>query len=129
MAYVFLAYGMHSCLNAVAGAAGTPGCVLIRALEPIHGAAAMATRRRLAAGSVGLTNGPAKLTQALAITLAANGADLTRGRLTIVPPPRRERFTVAIGPRVGITRATDWPLRFAIHGSRYVSRPRPPEPR
>jgi len=120
---------MHSCLNAITGATGTPGCVLIRALEPVHGAAAMAARRGLAAGSVGLTNGPAKLTEALAITLAANGADLTRGRLTIAAPSRRGRPTVAIGPRAGITRATEWPLRFWIRGNRYVSRPRPPEAR
>jgi DNA-3-methyladenine glycosylase len=85
----------------------------------------MATRRGLAVGSVGLTAGPAKLTEALGITLAANGADLTRGRLTIAAPSRRECFTVAIGSRVGITRSTDWPLRFSIRENRYVSRPRP----
>lgn len=133
VAYVFLAYGLHACLNAITGRPGTPGCVLIRALEPTRGAATMARRRRLPAAAVGLTNGPAKLTEALAITLADNGADLTRGRLTIEPPgpaadgsgPARGP-AVAAGPRVGITRATDLPLRFWIRGSRHVSRPRPP---
>lgn len=128
-AYVFLAYGMHACLNAITGAPGTPGCVLIRALEPVYGADVMAARRRLPSGSPALTNGPAKLTQALAITLAANGADLARGRLRIAARDRPVAFAMATGPRVGITRAADWPLRFWIRGNRYVSRPRPAESR
>jgi DNA-3-methyladenine glycosylase len=124
-AYVFLAYGLHACLNAITGAPGTPGCVLIRALEPVRGAGIMARRRRLPSGSPALTNGPAKLTQALAITLAENGADLARGRLRIADRTRPVSAVVATGPRVGITRAADWPLRFWLRGNPYVSRPRP----
>ena len=128
-AYVFLAYGLHACLNAITGAPGTPGCVLIRALEPVRGADVMALRRRLPSGSPALTNGPAKLTQALAITLAENGADLARGRLRIAARDRPVAAAVATGPRVGITRAADWPLRFWLRGNPYVSRPRPAESR
>lgn len=128
IAYVFLAYGLHACLNAVAGPAGAPGCVLIRALAPARGLATMAARRHLAPGARGLADGPAKLTEALGITLAENGADLTRGRLTIRerrPAAGARPPAVAVGRRVGITRATDLPLRFWIRGDPHVSRPRP----
>ncbi len=121
-AYVFRAYGLHHCLNATTGRAGRPGCVLIRALEPVAGLRAMARRRGLAADSVRLTNGPGKLTVALAVTLRDNGADLTRGALVIGPPDAPRDFAVAAGRRVGITRATTLPLRFWIRGNPYVSR-------
>jgi DNA-3-methyladenine glycosylase len=122
VAYVFLAYGLHACLNAITGAAGTPGCVLIRALEPLRGLATMAERRGVTPDSRALTSGPARLTQALAITVAQSGADLTRGRLTIAGRPPSPRFAVGIGRRVGITRATEPALRFWIDGHRDVSR-------
>ena len=122
-AYVFRIYGLHHCLNAITGRAGHPGCVLIRALEPIAGARAMARRRGQAAASVGLTNGPGKLAEALDVTLRDNGADLTRGRLVIGRPPGPRGFAVGVGRRVGITRAVDRLLRFWIRGNPYVSRP------
>jgi DNA-3-methyladenine glycosylase len=125
VAYVYLAYGMHACLNAITGRPGTPGCVLIRALEPVAGVEMMARRRALPAGAAALANGPAKLTRALAITLRQNGADLTRGSLTITPDGGSGELDVATGPRVGITRATDLPLRFWIRGNPYVSGPHP----
>jgi DNA-3-methyladenine glycosylase len=121
-AYVFRIYGLHDCLNATTGRTGHPGCVLIRALEPITGVASMARRRGVPAATVALTNGPGKLTQALAITRRDNGADLTRGPLTFAPPAGPRDFRVAVGPRVGLTRATALPLRFWIRGNRYVSR-------
>lgn len=128
-AYVFRIYGLHLCLNAVAGPRGTPGCVLIRALEPCRGTATMARRRRRPPASR-LTDGPGKLTQALGVTLRDNGADLTRGRLTIHPPSDHRSFLVATGARIGISRARDLPLRFWIHGNPWVSRTGPPgEPR
>src|SRR5207237_1257581 len=101
--------------------AGHPGCVLIRALEPIAGARAMARRRGQAAASVGLTNGPGKLAEALDVTLRDNGADLTRGRLVIDRPPGPRGFAVGVGPRVGVTRAVGRLLRFWIRGHTYVS--------
>jgi DNA-3-methyladenine glycosylase len=121
-AYVYRIYGMHFCLNAIAGTSGTPGCVLIRALEPVAGLTAMARRRRLPADAVGLANGPGKLTEALAITLRENGADFTSGLLVIAPPDAPRDFSIAVGPRVGITRAVDLPLRFRIRGNDWVSR-------
>jgi DNA-3-methyladenine glycosylase len=125
VAYVFLAYGLHACLNAITGPAGTPGCVLIRALEPVLGAKVMARRRGVSAGSPTLASGPARLTQALGVTLRQNGADLTRGPLVVRPAAAPARFAIDVGRRVGITRATDLRLRFWIRDSRYVSRPVP----
>jgi DNA-3-methyladenine glycosylase len=126
-AYVFRAYGVHLCLNAIAGAAGTPGCVLIRAVEPVRGEAAMRRRRGLDLGQRGrrrLADGPGKVTQALAISLRENGVDLTRGPLTIRPGPGSGRLAVASGPRIGITRARSRRLRFWIRGHPDVSSPR-----
>jgi DNA-3-methyladenine glycosylase len=122
VAYVFLNYGTHHCLNAIAGPAGTPGCVLIRALEPLTGHAVMARRRGMAADARRLTVGPGNLTRALAVTLRDNGRDLTRGSLTIEPAPEPWRFRIATGPRVGITRSADLPLRFWVAGNPFVSR-------
>jgi DNA-3-methyladenine glycosylase len=120
-AYVFLAYGVHFCLNAITGATGTPGCVLIRALEPLRGVTTMARRRR-ASGRARLATGPGNLTRALDVTLRDNGADLTRGVLTIEPPDQARAFRVATGVRIGITRAVDRPLRFWVAGNPFVSR-------
>jgi DNA-3-methyladenine glycosylase len=122
IAYVFPAYGMHACLNAIAGPAGRPGCVLIRALEPVTGAAAMARRRGVPPRSLRVASGPGNVTRALAVTLRDNGADLTRGALTIEPPDRPRDFRIARGPRIGITRSRDLPLRFWIAKNPYVSR-------
>jgi DNA-3-methyladenine glycosylase len=121
-AYVFRIYGVHYCLNVITGRAGSPGCVLIRALEPVTGMRAMAHRRGLAIGALHLANGPGKLCEALAITSDHNGMDVTRGSLVIAPAPEPPEFRVAVGPRIGITRATALPLRFWIRGNRYVSR-------
>jgi DNA-3-methyladenine glycosylase len=121
-AYVYLNYGIHHCLNAIAGAAGVAGCVLIRALAPDQGRAAMARRRGVAPTAARLASGPGNLTRALGITLRDNGADLTGGALTIEPPPAARDFRVAVGPRVGITRDTARRLRFWIAGHPAVSR-------
>ena len=98
IAYVFRAYGLHDCLNAIAGAAGTPGCVLIRALEPLLGVRTMARRRGQAdagpasARALGaLTGGPARLTQALGISLRDNGRDLRVPPLSIHAPAQGMR--------------------------------------
>ena len=132
LAYVFQAYGLHACLNAIVGPTGTPGCVLIRALEPLAGLRVMARRRRhrepaaprqSARGLAALTSGPARLTQALGITLRDTGRDLRRGALTIHAAARPGRPTVATGARVGITRSRELPLRFWIRGDPFVSRP------
>jgi DNA-3-methyladenine glycosylase len=124
VAYVFLNYGTHHCLNAIAGAAGTPGCVLLRALEPLRGRAVMARRRGVAADARRLASGPGNLTRALAVTLRDNGADLTRGPLTIERAAGHGRLQIATGPRIGIARSVDLPLRFWIADNPFVSRGR-----
>lgn len=120
-AYVFRAYGLHFCLNAIAGPRGVPGCVLIRAIEPVVGKATMAGRRQRSVGP-SLTDGPGKVTQALGVTLAENGQDLTRGPLTITAGPRPPADRVLVGRRIGITRSAGLPLRFRLIRSDY---PRP----
>jgi DNA-3-methyladenine glycosylase len=120
-AYVYLNYGMHRCLNAIAGPEGRPGCVLIRAVEPVRGLATMARRRGVARDAPRLASGPGNLTRALGVTLAENGTDLTVGRLTIEPPDRPRHFRIASGPRVGITRSVGLRLRFWIAGNPSVS--------
>jgi DNA-3-methyladenine glycosylase len=122
LAYVFVNYGMHYCLNAIAGPEGTPGCVLIRALEPLTGLRTMARRRGLAADARRLASGPGNLTRALGVTLRDNGADLTAGPLIIEPGVAPRRFRIASGPRIGITRSADLPLRFWVDGHPSVSR-------
>jgi DNA-3-methyladenine glycosylase len=121
-AYVYLNYGIHRCLNAIAGPAGRPGCVLIRAVEPLRGLPAMARRRGVPRDQARLASGPGNLTRALGITLEDNGADLTRGRLTVEPAEAPRAFRVASGPRIGITRAREPRLRFWIARNRFVSR-------
>jgi DNA-3-methyladenine glycosylase len=124
-AYVYLNYGVHYCLNAITNPAGTPGCVLLRALSPVAGIATM-VRRRSTTASARLASGPGNLTRALGITLRDNGADLTIGRLVIVPGDASRTFSVSCGARVGITRSLELPLRFWITGDPSVSGPRRP---
>jgi DNA-3-methyladenine glycosylase len=120
-AYVYLIYGMYECLNIVADKEGEPGCVLIRALEPVAGLAAMRKRR----GNVRdheLANGPGKLTIAMGITRAHNDADLTRGALTVHEETACTGFETGVSTRIGIRHNADWPMRFYIAGNRSVSK-------
>jgi DNA-3-methyladenine glycosylase len=126
-AYVYLSYGIHECLNIVAEPDGVPGCVLIRALEPLAGLDIMRSRRPGARNDRDLTSGPGKLTRALAITRAHNGVDLTRGKLTLHAPPDQDSLPertldIAVTPRIGITKCVDWPLRFVLKNTKCVSR-------
>ncbi len=120
-AYVYFIYGMYECLNLVAEPDGVPGCVLIRAVEPRDGVAEMQARRPKAKRIEDLASGPGKLTLALGITRALNGADVTRGPITVHDIGTGE-VDIVTGPRVGITHCADWPLRFHIRGNRFVSR-------
>ena len=121
-AYVYLIYGMYWCLNLVAEPDGQPGCVLIRALEPVAGIEEMRRRRPTARRLEDLASGPGKLTLAMGITRRHNAQDITRGPLVVRLPVSREPVPIAVTPRVGITRSADWPLRFCIEGNRFVSR-------
>jgi DNA-3-methyladenine glycosylase len=120
-AYVYLIYGMYQCLNIVAEPEGAPGCVLIRAIQPLSGIEEMQRQRVPAKRIEDLANGPGKLTRALGITLRHNGADVTRGPITVHPPDREVPVDIAVSPRVGISKSADLPLRFFIRGNPFVS--------
>jgi DNA-3-methyladenine glycosylase len=123
-AYVYFIYGMHECLNLVCEPAGTAGCVLIRALEPVAGLDLMRQRRPAARKDEDIASGPGKLTLALAITRAHNGADVTRGKLVVREALRPVAFEIEATPRIGISQAAELPLRFLIRDNRFVSRTR-----
>jgi DNA-3-methyladenine glycosylase len=121
-AYVYLIYGMYECLNLVAEPEGKPGCVLIRAIEPLEGLEVMHDRRPSARKPEQLASGPGKLTLALGITRKDNGVDVTRGPITVHKQASEARVSIVTAPRVGITHCSDWPLRFYVAGNRFVSR-------
>jgi DNA-3-methyladenine glycosylase len=119
-AYVYRSYGIHWCLNFVCEPEGSASAVLIRALEPTEGLAKM-RRRRGVDDERALCSGPGKLCEALAVTHKHNGLALDRA-----PFELRERMTVpeiAVGPRIGITKAVDAPWRYGLKGSRFLSKP------
>ena len=119
-AYVYFSYGMHYCLNVTAERPGQPGAVLLRALEPLAGIELMRAR-----GDRGpearLLSGPGKIGRAFGLTLQDNGRDLTRGPLGISAGLRVPDRRVVTSPRIGISRAVEFPYRFAVIGSRSVS--------
>lgn len=123
-AYIFKIRGYH-CLNAVAEEIDSPGCVLIRAVEPILGIEKV---KNLRVGNiereVDLTNGPGKLCQAFDIDLNLYGVDLVskNSPLFIAETTEKEEFEVEISKRMGITKAADLELRFTIKDNKFVSR-------
>jgi len=125
-AYVYFIYGMHYCLNFSCEPEGQAGGVLLRALEPLEGLAAMAKFRGLAPGTrlQLLTSGPGRLCEALDITRAThNGLDVTDARSGLyVEDDGFVPGAIDAVPRVGIRKAADRPLRFLIAGNRFVSR-------
>jgi DNA-3-methyladenine glycosylase len=144
-AYVYRSYGIHAMLNAVCEPEGSGAAVLIRALEPLTGVDQMRARRegngarastkrgspavRAASRSLrdtDLCSGPGKLTQALGIRLSENGSDLHTGPIRICARTDAWEEPIAVGMRVGITKAAELPWRFWLAGNANVSRPRPP---
>jgi len=118
-AYVYRSYGIHWCLNFVCREDGHGAGVLIRALEPLAGIAAMRERRGLEDLRL-LCSGPGKLGQALAITRELNGLALDRAPFEVLAAPAGVR--IVTGPRIGISRGLDKPWRFGLAGSPFVSR-------
>ena len=116
--YVYFTYGMHYCCNVVVGKEGMGSAVLIRAVEPTEGEELLASRRGGKSG-IELTNGPAKLCQAMAITRAMNGHDLEKAPLKLVLTDEPKELITT--KRVGISREKDKPWRFYLKGSIYVS--------
>lgn len=119
--YVYFTYGMHYCCNVVCGPAGYGSAVLIRALEPLAGEAVMSQRRRGLSGE-SLTNGPAKLCQALAIDRQWNGHDLHEAPLQIIIKPAVASKDIVETTRIGIREAKEVPWRFYLRGNSYVSK-------
>jgi len=119
--YVYFTYGMHYCCNVVVGPVGHGAAVLIRAIEPLDGKDLMALRRHGQDGP-GLTNGPAKLCQALGIDKALKGHDLSQPPLKLIMRPRLAKRGIVKTTRVGISRERDKRWRFYIAGSPYVSK-------
>lgn len=126
-AYVYFIYGMHFCMNVVAGPEDDPVAVLLRALEPVEGLDLMHARRPAAKRDRDLCSGPGKLCQALGIDRALDGEDLVESdrlfieRLRRRAPPRRH---ITVTGRVGVAYAEEWaaePLRFHLD-SEHVSK-------
>jgi DNA-3-methyladenine glycosylase len=127
-AYVYFIYGNHWCFNVVCRPAGVAEAVLVRALEPAFGFEWMQANRPVA-NAENLTNGPGKFCAAMKIDRSLDAVNLCdrESPIFIGENPEHKRVLNALGPittttRVGLTKAADWPLRFYLGGSRYVSR-------
>jgi DNA-3-methyladenine glycosylase len=122
-AYVYFCYGNHYLFNVVTEKEGTPGAILVRALEPVEGVSLMAKRRGIRPKSEkdlrNLTNGPGKLTQALGMGRPHNKTSLLKRPLYLRKARRKER--VRATTRIGITRGWELPLRFYLEGNPYLS--------
>ncbi len=120
-AYIYFTYGMHYCFNVVTAPKGAAEAVLIRALEPILGLELMQMRRH-SPTSKNLTNGPARLVEAMGITKELYGHDLTQPPLTIRTSKLVELVDVVTSSRIGIRHAQDKSFRFSIKDNPFVSK-------
>lgn len=122
--YVYSIHG-HVCLNIVSENHGTPGCVLIRAVEPLEGIDQMYRNRgREDLKLTQLANGPGKLCKAMHIGMDMYGVDVTdkESPLTVCQPLDKDPYEVATSRRIGITKAAEWELRFTLLDSPFTSR-------
>ena len=119
-AYVYRSYGIHWCLNFVCEGEGSASAVLLRALQPVKGLAAMRRRRGLAEERL-LCSGPGRMCEALGVTHAHNGRRLDRPPFALFARP--EAVEVVTGPRIGISKAVDLPWRYGLAGSPFLSKP------
>lgn len=120
-AYVYFTYGKHYCMNIVTGAAGEGSAVLIRAVEPIAGREYFEQNRHGWTGPA-VSNGPAKLCQAMLIDKQCNGHNLRSGNLRLVSGQSVSDSEVVATTRIGISQSTDLPWRFYIKDNPYVSK-------
>jgi DNA-3-methyladenine glycosylase len=121
-AYVYRSYGIHWCLNFVCEEEGSASAVLIRALEPTHGLEQMRARRGVDDPRL-LCSGPGRLCQALGVAREHDACALDEPPFELLARAREPEL--AVGPRIGITKAADQPWRYGIRGSRFLSRPFP----
>ena len=119
-AYVYRSYGIHWCVNFVCEKEGSASAVLIRALEPTHGLPAM-RRRRGVHEARALCSGPGKLGEALGVTRKYNGLALDRAPFEL--RARAVTPDLAVGVRIGISKAAEKPWRYGLKGSLFLSRP------
>ena len=119
--YVYLSYGMHWCANLVAAREGEAAAVLVRALEPLEGIETMRNRRNGVADRH-LCAGPGRLCQALGITRQLDGTMMAGSSVTVGRGDAIDADAIVASPRIGITKAADWPLRFVLRGTRWASR-------
>lgn len=119
--YVYRSYGLHWCSNLVTGPPGQGAAVLIRALEPLEGIPSMRRRRGLADPGV-LCAGPGRLCQALGVTQALDGLPMNQSLVRVERGVDLPEEAILETPRIGITRAADWPLRLVVRGSPWASR-------
>ncbi len=124
--YVYSIYGLHACANLVTGQSQRGEAVLIRALEPVAGLETMQRRRGLPITSPLLTNGPAKLVQAMGILLSENGSSAVRPPLYVADSWENQLVdsnpSIVSTSRVGISLAVELPLRFYLPDSPFISR-------
>jgi len=118
--YVYRSYGIHWCMNFVCEPEGSASAVLIRALEPVQGLAAMQRRRGFKEPRA-LCSGPGKVCEALGVSIRHNGLALDRPPFELRAPAVAPE--IVTGPRIGITKAVEQPWRFGLKGSAYLSRP------
>ncbi len=119
--YVYFTYGMHYCANVVTGQEGEGSAVLIRAVEPVKGLEYLSKNRPNADGNQ-ITNGPAKLCQALKIDKSFNGHNLRMQPLQLKINKALPAQGVVTTTRIGISQAKDKPWRFFIKDNPYVSK-------
>jgi DNA-3-methyladenine glycosylase len=119
-AYVYRSYGIHWCLNFVCEPKGSASAVLIRAIEPTAGLAAMRRRRGMSDERL-LCSGPGRVCEALGVTAAHNGLALNAPPFALFA--RAHAVEVVAGPRIGITKAAKLPWRYGEKGSRFLSKP------
>jgi DNA-3-methyladenine glycosylase len=131
-AYVYFTYGNHFCLNVVCGRQDEGVAVLIRAVEPTEGLAAMFAHRRTAVQAADLCSGPGKLTQAMRIDRGLDGIDLCTHQELFIERLRRRPLPsshIVQTARIGLNPTPDWPgdwhqrpLRFLVRGNAFISR-------
>lgn len=119
--YVYLSYGMHWCANLVCAPERRAQAVLLRALEPRVGLEVMRARRGGVADRV-LCSGPGRLCQALGITRELDGKAMPTAPVIVRRAEKGEAPVVVTTPRIGLTQAADWPLRFVLRDSPWASR-------
>ena len=121
MSYVYLIYGMYWCFNAVTREQGHGSAVLVRAVSPTDGVDVMRRRRPKVKRDRDLTNGPGKLCLAMGIVGEMSGKSLRTGPIVIRRGSAVPDEDVVVTPRIGITRAAEWPLRYLVRDDPYVS--------